>query len=146
MRVPNSTQRSSVGINMTPLIDVVFQLLIFFLVSSHLSKQEAQMALPLPTADSGFEQAVDDSPRVTLNVLADGQLVLAGRHISAEELPGRLQQLVATSGPDVEVRVRSDRNVEYRRVEPLLLACARVGVKNVVFAVHRTSDAGPGAR
>ena len=146
MRVPNSMQRSSVGINMTPLIDVVFQLLIFFLVSSHLSKQEAQMALPLPTAESGYEQESDDSPRVTLNVLADGQLVLAGRHITVEELPGRLQQLASASGAEIEVRVRSDRNVEYRRVEPLLLACARSGIKNVTFAVHRASDVGPSTR
>ena len=48
MRVPRLAQRSAVGINMTPLIDIVFQLLIFFLVSSRLSQQESQMALPLP--------------------------------------------------------------------------------------------------
>ena len=40
-------------INLTSLIDVVFLLIIFFLVSSHLAKQESQLELPLPVADSG---------------------------------------------------------------------------------------------
>ena len=69
MRVPRSSRNSEIGINMTPMIDVVFQLLIFFLVSSHIAKHEAQMALPLPIADSGTDDQESTRPRVTINVL-----------------------------------------------------------------------------
>lgn len=135
MRIPRLAQRGSVGINMTPLIDVVFQLLIFFLVSSHLARQESRMALPLPTAASGAESPADERPRVTLNVLADGALVLVGRRIAATELEERLRLVVAEEGAEVELRVRADREVPYRHVEPVLVASSRAGLANVTFAV-----------
>ena len=53
MRIPSPATTDGVGFNMTPMIDVVFQLIIFFLLSSHLAKQETQFALPLPAAESG---------------------------------------------------------------------------------------------
>lgn len=136
MRIPRLAQRGSVGINMTPLIDVVFQLLIFFLVSSHLARQESRMALPLPAAASGAESPVaDERPRVTLNVLADGALVLIGRRIAPTELEERLRLVVAEEGAEVELRVRADREVPYRYVEPVLVASSRAGLANVTFAV-----------
>jgi len=125
---------------MTPMIDVVFQLIIFFLVSCHLAKQEAQLPLPLPLATSGDKEGNETNPRVTINVLADGQLSLAGKHLAAEELSSRLRTKLAESGADLEVRIRSDRNVAYQHVEPILLACAQTGIWNVAFAVYRPED------
>ena len=68
---------------MTPMIDVVFQLIIFFLLSSHLAKQETQLALPLPAAESGRPTQPSEQPRLTVNVLADGTLLVAGRPVIA---------------------------------------------------------------
>jgi len=140
MRVPNHLRGSRQSINMTPMIDVVFQLIIFFLVSSHLAKQEAQLPLPLPLAASGSKEGDPTHPRVTINVLADGQLSLAGKHLTAEELQQRLEARLAETGTDLEVRIRSDRTVAYRHVEPILLACAGAGIWNVAFAVYRPED------
>ncbi len=53
MKVPTQLNSGEVDFNMTPMIDVVFLLIIFFLVSTHLAKQEAQLELPLPVAESG---------------------------------------------------------------------------------------------
>ena len=72
------------------MIDVVFLLIIFFLVSSHLAKQEAQMPLPLPTAESGQEIIDEQLPSVVVNVEADGSLILAGRRIPPDQLQERL--------------------------------------------------------
>jgi biopolymer transport protein ExbD len=135
--------RGHATINMTPMIDIVFQLLIFFLVSSHIARQESQMALPLPVAESGKEDITTPHPRVTINVLPDRQVVLAGRRIDLAELPQRLERVVAQEGRDVEIRIRSDRRVPYRDIEPILSSCAQVGVWNVAFAVHRSQDQGP---
>ena len=141
MRVPNHLRGSRPSVNMTPMIDVVFQLIIFFLVSSHLAKQEAQLPLPLPVAASGDKEGDQTNPRVTVNVLADGQLSLAGKHVSVRELQQRLHTRLAESGADLEVRIRSDRAVAYQHVEPILLACARAVIWNVAFAVYRPEDA-----
>lgn len=140
MRIPNSARSGEFGINMTPMIDVVFQLLIFFLVSSHLVKQEAQMQLPLPLAESGQVAGETETPRLTVNVQADGQLRLAGRYVVAGELTERLQKALASEGKNLEVRIRSDRQVPYEKIEPILMSCAQAGVWNVAFAVYNAKD------
>ena len=140
MQVPNSSLRGSVGFNMTPMIDVVFLLIIFFLVSSHLARQEAQMELPLPIADSSVEPQNEAAPRLTVNVLGDGALLLAGRRTRPEDLQQRLRQRLEEEGGELEVRIRSDRSVPYQVVEPIMLACARAGVWDVTFAVYRSED------
>jgi biopolymer transport protein ExbD len=139
MRVPDHTAGGQLGFNMTPMIDVVFLLIIFFLVSSHLAKQEAQMQLPLPVAESGAAPH-EAEERVTVNVLRDGRLLLAGKPVPAGELQQRLQSKRQEASGGLEVRIRSDRNVAYRHVEPILLACARAGIWNVTFAVYRPED------
>jgi biopolymer transport protein ExbD len=136
MRIPSRAVSGGVGFNMTPMIDVVFQLIIFFLLSSHLAKQETQLALPLPKADSG-QQDRGDRPRVTISVLADGTLLVANRSITPDEVTEILRQRRNVHGDDLEVRIRSDRGVPYSRVEPVMLGCARAGIWNVALAVHR---------
>jgi biopolymer transport protein ExbD len=140
MRVPDSLSGGSVTFNMTPMIDVVFLLIIFFLVSSHLAKQEAQMDLPLPVAQSGSTPDDLENRRVTVNVLANGRLLLAGKPIHPGQLQQRLQDAAGVAGGELEVRIRSDRAVGYGKVEPILIACARAGIWNVTFAVYRPED------
>jgi biopolymer transport protein ExbD len=137
MRTPSHGRTGELGFNMTPMIDVVFLLIIFFLVSSHLAQREAQMQLPLPEAESGVNLAPTVPRRLTLNVLADGSLLLAGRRITLTELPQRLAEVRAATGPELEVRIRGDRHVPYQHISPLLLACTRAGIGNVSIGVYR---------
>src|SRR2546430_15314943 len=92
MRIPARAVSSEVGFNMTPMIDVVFQLIIFFLLSNHLAKQERQLPLPLPAATSGMVEVADARPRLTVNVLADGTLLVANRPVKPDELIGLLRE------------------------------------------------------
>ncbi|MBM4000225.1 MAG: biopolymer transporter ExbD [Planctomycetes bacterium] len=139
MRIPTRDRHVSLAFNMTPMIDVVFQLIIFFLVSSHLVKQEARMELPLPIADSGT-LADEDASRSVINVRADGALLVAGRVIPAEQIRERLRAWRSEKG-EFELRIRADRDTSFRFVEPILLACYREGVSNVVYSVFRSKDA-----
>ena len=122
---------------MTPIIDVVLLLIVFFLVSSHLARQETQLQLDLPVADSGREIDDDRGTRVTINIASSGQVLLAGGAVASSELERRLLVERKRSGPELEVRIRSDRSVPYRIVEPILRACARAGIWNVTFAVTK---------
>lgn len=135
MRTPLRISSTSTQINMTPMIDVTFLLIIFFLLSSHLAQQESQVDLTLPSAVSGHESAVDDRPRLSVNVQGDGAIVLGSTPTSVDDMPGRLRVEREKLGPDMEVRIRADRSVPYRAVEPILLACAEAGLWNVTFAV-----------
>lgn len=140
MRIPNNLRSGEVGFNMTPMIDVVFLLIIFFLVSSHLAKQETQMELPLPDATTGELRTDEETPRLTVNVAGNGQLLLAGRPVQPTDLRARFEEKRRESGPDVEVVIRSDRSVPYGQVEPIMLDCVRAGIWNVTFAVYRPQD------
>ena len=135
MKIPNFSKSGDVGFNMTPMIDVVFLLIIFFLVSSHLVKQELQYKLPLPRAQSGLKDQPGEKPRLTINVLADGTLLFAGRSVTAEELRTGLAERQQDLGKDVEVRIRGDRSTAYKHVEPVMLSCARAGIWNVSYSV-----------
>jgi biopolymer transport protein ExbD len=140
MRIPQRPRARAISFNMTPMIDVVFQLIIFFLVSSHLAKQETQLKLPLPAADSADAEADAQRPSLVVNVLADGQWLLAGRVITPEQFPTRVQEAVAEHGSELEVKIRADRAVAYRHVEPIMLACYRGGIHDVTYSVYRSQD------
>ena len=75
---------------MTPMIDVTFLLIIFFLVSSHLAQQELQVDLELPAAASGDDLKDDDARRITVNLLADGTMLMSGDAVDEAELGRRL--------------------------------------------------------
>ena len=140
MRIPRSTAFDS-GVNMTPMIDVVFQLLIFFLVSSHLVQQESHLELPLPEAKTAEDdKATDDTPRLTVNVLAEGELIYNGHVVTPDELRGQLLERQQQFGKGVEVRIRCDRHVVYRHVEPVMLACVQAGLWNVTYAAVKQEE------
>ena len=135
MRVPNLLRQGSVSFNMTPMIDVVFLLIIFFLVSSHLAKQEARLELPLPEAKTG-ELSDEAAPRVIVNILETGELRLAGKEVAANQLAGRLQQQRVDQGDGLELKIRGDRTVPYQYLQPVLLAATQAGIWNVTVSVY----------
>ena len=140
MRVPVQTRRIRLQMNMTPMIDVVFLLIIFFLVSSHLAKQEVQAELALPTAETGKDRQQTTTARVTINVVPEGgeyTVKLGALPVRPTELAERLGHELAAHDSDLEIRVRADQTTPYRVIEPILLTCARQGIWNVKFAVVR---------
>ncbi len=141
MRVPSNLKPGQAEFNMTPMIDVVFLLIIFFLVSSHLAKQEAQMPLSLPTAKSGQEIIDDQQPRIVVNIEADGSLILAGRRVPQDQLRDRLAAERGRSGDSIELRIRCDRQTPYANVKPVMLAATEAGIWSIAFSVIRPEDA-----
>lgn len=128
---------------MTPMIDVVFLLIIFFLVSSHLAQQESRIPLELPEAASHLPSDVE-TPSLTINVLADGRWQIGGSDVDAGSLAAVLADHRRERGEGALVRIRTDRSVPYERVEPLLRESARSGLPNVAIAVYRPVATGGG--
>ena len=135
MRSPAASRRTPIGANMTPMIDVVFLLIIFFLVSSHLAKQETRLPLDLPAA--GLQLSVTDSATwLTVNIRADGAISVSGSATDLGRLNELIQQHVDQHGPLAAIRIRTDRSVPYEQVEPLLRSAAGAGVAHIAFAVR----------
>lgn len=138
MKTPRYEDRAGLAFNMTPMIDVTFLLIIFFLVSSHLAQQETQVELTLPTAASG-DDPHDDGRRVTVNLTADGTLLVAGETLDAATLGSNLA-VERGKHDDLEVRLRCDRTVAYGRVKPVLRECLKNDVWKVTFAVVKDKN------
>lgn len=137
MRIPARTSGRGFAFNITPLIDVVFLLIIFFLVASHFIRNENVERIELPIATQGKDEE-ESASRLVVTVSSEGDLSQGMAPITLDEFEQRLQLLIARHGTDAtEVRIRADRSVQYSHVEPLLLATARNGVTRVRFAVLR---------
>lgn len=138
MRAPTYKPIRRYGFNMTPMIDVVFLLIIFFLVSSHLAKQESQIELELPVAASSDDDINQDNPRVTVNVKRDGTLWVRGTVVDKKKLQSVFETAARQEdGKSIEVRIRGSRLAPYSSVEPIMLACTKAGIWNVTYAVYR---------
>ncbi len=135
MKIPTRTMDRGFAFNITPLIDVVFLLIIFFLVASHFIRNENVERIELPFASQG-DSDDESSNRLVVTVLASGELQHGTTVIEQEEFVQRLKDAIAKNGVGAtELRIRADRSVVYSKVEPLLLAAARNGVTRVRFAV-----------
>ena len=137
MKAPRYKPARKFGFNMTPMIDVVFLLIIFFLVSSHLARQENQIEMQLPVAKSADDDVQQDTPRVTVNVKEDGTTWVGGRPVSPDGLAQRLAAARQQQGDNLEVRIRGSRLAPYAFFEPIMLACTESEIWNVTFAVYR---------
>ena len=117
------------------MIDVVFLLIIFFLVSSHLAKQENSIKLDLPVANSGIDdQAETDT--VVVNVLPDGSWKVAGVSVDETKLGEKLRQRMMASNGALQLKIRTDENVGYQSLEPVLRSANQNGIGDIVFSVY----------
>lgn len=108
------------ALNMTPLIDVVFLLLIFFLSATTFHQDEVEMDLDLPEAASG--QPAEDSRVMVINVSRDGRLLVDGRQVSVEALQQKLKA-AASRNKDQEVLIRGDQKAQFGLVAKVFDAC-----------------------
>lgn len=117
------------------MIDVTFLLIIFFLVSSHLAKQENFLKLDLPIATAG---SIDfsDSPTVTVQVLATGEYHVSSQTMSLEQVRRSILARMRTEGGPLRIRIRTDKMTDYRHIAALLKICSKTGNTDVVFAVY----------
>lgn len=135
MRISDGRRRASVGFNMTPMIDVVFLLIIFFLVASHFGQQESSVEVALPKAAGGQDEKQPEVSRLTVSIPESGSLFLGSREVTAEELAGILSSEKKRRKEDFQLRVRAAKTVPYRDVEPVLKSAAKNGIRDVQFAV-----------
>jgi biopolymer transport protein ExbD len=134
MKTPQLLATGSASINMTPMIDVVFLLIIFFLVSSHMAKQENNVPLDLPRAGSGLSDTAERHSLV-VNVLANGSWRVGAAVVDELALAEVMRQRQRESTEPMRLKIRTDAAVPYSQIEPLLTAANRAGIGDIVFAV-----------
>ena len=132
MRLQDKPKRKAT-INLTSLIDVLFLLLTFFLVSTTFIEQSA-LKIELPSMQNA--DRVRQERRFILNVSRDGQMVFNGEIVS----PDVLKSLLAKSSADVDASggliLRADKHLPYGDVMGILDLIKGSGVKRFVIATE----------
>jgi biopolymer transport protein ExbD len=131
----NFRQRSTPELpqfQVTPMIDVVFLLLCFFITTAVFSQWENEVDIVLPTAQSA--RVPDRLPgEVIVNVARDGRITVNQTPLTPDELRGRLVRLTKVF-PGQPIVIRADRATAYEHVMAVVDACRLVDIWNISFA------------
>jgi biopolymer transport protein ExbD len=116
-----------VAIELTPIIDMVFLLLIFFLVATtfHQSEREMQIALPAARTAGPISAALRE---IILNVDAEGNIIVSGRQMEPASVATLIEEAVARN-PEQKVTVRGDRTTPYANIVRVLDLCKGAGIQ-----------------
>ena len=128
-----SRESDNFDIPLTPLIDVVFILLIFFLVATNFTRKEYDQRVELPRTGSG---KVNEYTRgnLVLNIHKDGTVIINGRVIEESELNKILQNWQSENNGQ-RVIIRSDGAVPYNRIMQIMSICKESGIERVDLPV-----------
>lgn len=134
-RVP----REELDLNLTPLIDVVFLLLIFFMVSTTFQK-ESQISLQLPRASQDPTQAPVESLEIVIN--AAGRFYINDQELVKSDLSSVQAALNELSGGqrDIPLSIRADAQTPHQAVVVAMDAAAKLGMLKMSIATSYSSQ------
>ena len=131
-------QDDTTGVRIAPLIDVVFLLLIFFLVATTFYEAEKDITIRLADATEG--QTRDRAPElVVINVGEAGVIVVNQRVFTVDELERHLRD-ARRENAKLAAIVRCDRRARHADFVKVLNVCERVGVRQVAVATFQTDE------
>lgn len=124
--------------NLTSMIDVLFLLIIFFMVGTRFVEPERDIDLKVPEVSA--TGALTDAPaKKIINVFEDGHLVVDQQTVTLAELTARLQNARAQYD-DLGVLVRGDAQTAFQRVAEVLNACKDAGISELGISVRMASN------
>jgi biopolymer transport protein ExbD len=140
-------------VNVTPLIDVIMCLIIFFLVAGKLAKDQNNQQIVIPKAHYSLEMA-DQEGRLPINVVPPKQepeaggmdmgtnpdavpeIWVRGKQIPIAELTAYLRKEKKET-PNAKIVLRADQDIAYQWIAPVLVACAQADIKSVNFSTRK---------
>jgi biopolymer transport protein ExbD len=121
-------------INMTPMVDVVFQLIVFFMVGTKFAEMERDIALHVPQVSA--IKAITPAPeRRVINVYRDGQISMDRQIVTLDQLVSRLSA-ARREYAGLGVLVRGDAEGPFQNVASVLGACRRAGINDLGISVR----------
>ena len=128
-----SSRREELELNITPLIDIVFLLLIFFMVSTTFQR-ESELQIQLPEA---AQEPTSETPdRLEIVISADGQYAIGGRELGDNELSTLIEALGRAAGDnrDRALVVRADKRTPHQAVVRAMDAARKLGLNRLSIA------------
>ncbi|MEX2672331.1 MAG: biopolymer transporter ExbD [Phycisphaeraceae bacterium] len=126
------------AVPLAPMLDVMFLLLIFFVVTASFRAEEHQIEIDIPSAEAAEPHAAQRS-EVIVNVREDGAILIGGAEYTPERLQAVLKQLVADN-PNERVIVRGDSASRYERIIMVVDLAREAGIRQINFATVKQAD------
>jgi biopolymer transport protein ExbD len=128
--------------NLTAMIDVVFQLIIFFIATVTMQKKSIDDSIQLTMSPNGAAVHTQDPRTINIDVHQNGDISIAQNRVSQELLKTVLKKVVADQGsPDnVPVVIRGDGRVAHDHIKKALDACTDAGIIKVKFAAMKEKN------
>ena len=126
MRLPASEPELGIP-NMMPLIDIIFLLLIFFLMASQFEKEEREMKVMLPEVAEA--QPLTMTKEFVINITPEGKYVVSQQQYTEEQLGALLEQ-TARNNPGQSVLIRGDAQAAWKHGVRVMGLCNRAKIDN----------------
>ena len=121
-------------LDLTPMIDVVFNLLIFFMVVSQFASEERDLKVVLPDGSEAMPLTV--KPReIFVNVDKDGRYFVRSQEVTAEELSNLLVQAALNNPASQSVIIRADKRAAWDFVATAMRLCNQAGIRDYSAAL-----------
>ncbi len=138
MNFRGKSKPEQVGFQLAPMIDVMFLLLCFFVVSQIYAQWETEIDITLPTAQTG--DVPDRMPaEIIVNVRHDGNMVVNQREFDQAGLAHLLKRIVDIY-PGQPILIRADQETAYKHVVGILDLCRQCDIWNISFATTATEE------
>ncbi|TQV85835.1 ExbD/TolR family protein [Aliikangiella coralliicola] len=133
------TKKQDVAINLTPLIDVVFLLLIFFMVSTSFTR-ETQIKLELPKAN--VEKLKTEPEVIEISIDKEGRIFINGKSLVNAQVDTLVKAITPLIGDDTNtpVIISADANTAYQSVVTALDAASQLGITNLKMATQKNKE------
>ena len=130
MRFARQKEMPEAGFDLTPMIDIVLLLIIFFTLSSQFA-QANRHVIPLPS-EKGEADVAAHNDSIILDIERNGLMTIAGEHVDLATLVTTVKSTAATAGgPEkVDLVIRADRDMPARTLNQVASTLAEIGVRN----------------
>lgn len=123
------------SIQLAPMIDVVFLLLIFFIVLWNYARFETEIDISVPAASAG-ENPERTIGEIVVNVRKEGQIIIEGIEKTEEETLEIFNNIVAAY-PDQALILRGDKEASFDHIVKILNLCKKANIWNISFATSQ---------
>ena len=127
MRLRDETEGDEFALNLTSMTDIVFLMLVFFMLATTFVDPEKALGIELPGAAAASDAPAEE---LIINVLEDGTYVVGGVSLDAEGLKARLGE-AARARPDTPVTIRGHRLARHEAIVTAMDACQGLGLTNL---------------
>ena len=131
-----SNEGTGARINVTPMIDVVMVLIVFYLLVGQLA-MDRKAQIDLPKSMTGVEQSQEQDP-IVVGISADGELTINGDTIASERFAGEIKGMHIRS-PGTPIQVRADRSAPFGVIRPIMHQLREAGIARAQLTTEQGS-------